>query len=51
MGPRWGQDAVKIKKKDYRNKKEGASHSPAPVEPKKWPTWPQLGSQVVAKMG
>ena len=53
MAPRWDQDSEKIKEKRQRNvhlsKKRAGAHSLAPVEPKKWPTWPQLGSQNGAK--
>ena len=54
MEPKWRQDGVKTAKKSTKkrqsNKKEGGFHSRAPVEPKRWPTWPQLGSQNGAKM-
>ena len=54
MEPKWRQDGVKTAKKSTKkrqsNKKEGGPHSVAPLEPKKWPTWPQLGAQNKAKM-
>ena len=45
-----GQDGEKNGKSFRHNKKEAGLHSPAPLEPKKWPTWSQLGSQNGAKM-
>ena len=50
MAPKWGQDGEKIKEKHQRNKEEGSVSDSPPREPKKWPTWPQLGPQNGAKM-
>ena len=56
--PRWGPKmgypigpvGEKIERKHQRNKEEGGSSQGPPQEPKKWPTWPQLGPQNGAKM-
>ena len=50
MAPKWGQDGKKIKEKHQRNKEEGSISQRPPPEPKKSPTWPQLGSQNGAQM-
>ena len=61
MAPRGTQNGVphrpvapKTAKKSEKNanasKKRAQFHSGAPLEPKKWPTWSQLGSQNGAKM-
>ena len=54
MEPKWRQDGVRMAEKSKKNtnatKKRVAFYRVPPLEPKKWPTWPQLGSQVGAKM-
>ena len=53
MEPKWGQDGAKTAKKSKNNKdptkKRGARHSVVAFWPKKWPRWPQVGSQNGAK--
>ncbi len=53
-GPKWGTPsglwAKKSKENTNATKKRVALHRVPPREPKKWPTWPQLGPQVGAKM-
>ena len=53
-GPKWGTPsglwAKKSKKNANASKKRDGSHSGAPLEPKKSPTWLQLGPQNGAKM-
>ena len=56
--PRWGPKigypiapvSEKIERKHQRNKEEGSTSQRPPPCAKKWPTWPQLGSQVEVKM-
>ena len=45
---RWGTPGSRAKKFDKKSnatKKRGYLHSAPPFFPKKWPTWPQVGSQ------
>ena len=53
MEPKWGQDGAKTAKNSKKNIDPTKTTLPpfrAPSSgPKKWPTWPQLGSQNGAK--
>ena len=54
MEPKWRQDGIKTAKKSKKNanasNNRAGPHSVAPLEPKKWPTWSQLGCQNGAKL-
>ena len=54
MEPEWSQEGVSKAKKSKKNanasKKRDGFHSPAPLEPKKSPTWLQLRPQNAAKI-
>ena len=52
--PKWRQDWARTAKHSKNNidptKKSDYFDSAPPFFPKKWPTWPQVGSHVGAKM-
>ena len=50
MGYPIGLGGEKIERKHQRKKEEGSVSQGPPPCAKKWPTWPQLGSRVAAKM-
>ena len=53
-GAKWSQNGSTFRKKSIQKsnatKKRADSHSGPPFEPKKWPTWPQVGFQNRSKI-